>query len=100
NHHAQATRSVACRNDLRKANCGNGLKAAVSRLIEHMDNAGRKPAGYAAHRDKNTNWHKDSGPDRRGNSSRRLTHRATALAVAGSPGSFCGTSLTRLLLEY
>ena len=58
--------SVATGNDLRKADSGNGRETPVSRSLQHLDDAGRKPSRYGVDRNQDALGLKIQGPNLEG----------------------------------
>src|SRR6266550_1296412 len=96
-HHAQAAKPVAARNDLRKAHSGDGLEPSVPRFIEHLDDASRKPSGHGTDGNQNASRYENSGTELGRNPTRRHAGTTDSLKHSGRASDFCRTCFTRLL---
>src|SRR5258708_35331331 len=90
---------MACGYDLRKIDPRNGRQAAIPRIDQYMDYAGREPARHGAHRNQNAGRNENPGTEPGGYSATWGTDSADSLSdLAGSP-ALCRAAVPRFLSQ-
>src|SRR5260370_23641814 len=74
---------MACRDDLRKAHSTDGRKAPVSRALEYMDDARRKPFGHGTDRYQDAAGHEGAGTKCRRHSATGVANSECTVWTAG-----------------